>query len=91
MALLKTVRESWTEFPPYGQNDLAAIPHLTITDIADQVDMAHAESDVAKGLPLYVTITALSLMIFDGISWKVVREFQFLGPHRSLGPTTEQS
>jgi hypothetical protein len=65
------------ECPPYGRSNTEPIPHLTVTDGADDATTLEAEAHVRRGLPLETSIASLSLMVFDGAAWANRRQFEF--------------
>jgi 2'-5' RNA ligase len=75
--LLATVRLRWPECPPYGRSNTEPIPHLTVTDGADEATTLEADAHGRRGLPLETSIASLSLMVFDGAAWANRRQFEF--------------
>jgi 2'-5' RNA ligase len=75
--LLKAVHERWPDCLPYGQSNLEVIPHLTITDGADEATTQRAEDDVVGKLPLHAEVPGSSLMIFNGETRVCRQQFAF--------------
>jgi 2'-5' RNA ligase len=78
-ALIAELLERWPAYVPYGRPDWEAIPHLTIWSGTDQETMRRAEQDVIEHLPLAARIEALTLMAFEGTTWRPRRHYTFGG------------
>jgi 2'-5' RNA ligase len=81
--LIRKIRDRWPECLPYGRDDLEVIPHLTVTDGADDDVAARACADVAQSLPLQAKVSKVTLVVFNGQAW--VRRHEF-----ALGSRTNQ-
>jgi len=73
--LITRVRDTFPQCLPYGRADLEVIPHLTITDGANEQVMVRARTDITPHLPLKAKISAIALMAFDGSGWVCRHEF----------------
>ena len=89
--LITAVRQAWPECLPYGQKNLDVIPHLTVTDGADESIALQAARAVMQGLPLRVSIPAVSLMIFDGTEWRCRQQFEFTRQVIATEPGLDQT
>lgn len=89
LELITQVRDRWPECLPYGRSDLEVIPHLTITDGADEHTVAQARADIAQHLPMRTVISAISLMAFDGDRWSCRHDFP-LGGELAAGDRTHR-
>jgi hypothetical protein len=67
----------WPDFPPYGGAYDDPIPHLTVTEIADDAEIAEAQRDIAPKLPIVSTLTRALLVRFDGQRWVTEQELPF--------------
>jgi 2'-5' RNA ligase len=67
--IITRVHHRWPECLPYGRSDLAVIPHLTITDGANDLVVAQSRAEISRHLPLKATISSIALMAFDGNRW----------------------
>jgi len=67
--LLREAAAAWPERAPYGRPGLVPTAHLTVTDGADAATTDAADEAVTRGLPLRAVISAVSLIVFDGVRW----------------------
>ncbi len=72
-----TVR--WPQAPPYGGLHPEPIPHLTVTDQADESQMAQIDEQLLPQLPIHARISGGCLLRFDGSRWRQQLELPF-GP-----------
>ncbi|MBE1559367.1 2'-5' RNA ligase family protein [Nonomuraea africana] len=76
--LTEAVAARWPEAPPYGGRHPDVVPHLTVADGAEPGVLAAMEADLAARLPFTAQAGGVTLVAFDGTSWRA-EEFFPLG------------
>jgi len=76
------IRARW----PGSQAPGPVVPHLTITDRADQTVMMQAQAAVAIHLPIVAKVTSIALMAFDGTTWVCRQQFHLDGRFGTNSP-----
>jgi 2'-5' RNA ligase len=61
--------ERWPAYPPYGGQFAAPTPHVTVTDLATDHQMAEIEARLRPSLPLRTRAEFADLVVFDGSQW----------------------
>lgn len=69
----------WPEAPPYGGVFPDVVPHLTVTDGADEEDSRRAEQAITADLPLTCAVDRVELVAFDGERWATRATFPLGG------------
>ena len=75
--LTAAIQSRWPDFPPYGGRYDDPIPHLTVTDLAGEIEMAAARRDVEPQLPIVCSVSRALLIRFDGDQWVTEQELPF--------------
>ena len=75
--LTAALLERWPDFPPYGGEFPDPIPHLTVTDSADDATMTVVEQALQSRLPVHATVSAAALLEFDGRRWQQTMRLPF--------------
>ncbi|MEV7612563.1 2'-5' RNA ligase family protein [Streptomyces sp. NPDC089799] len=76
--LTEAVVGRWPEAQPYGGKYGEAVPHLTIVQKQEEEVLDEIEAGVADHLPVSCRVSAVHLMVYDGVKWQERATFALL-------------
>ena len=73
--LVRALRASWPQWPPYGDPDFVVVPHLTIARSQDSTVLDRIVAQMALLLPRSAAARVLSVISWEGTNWTEVQAF----------------
>ncbi|WP_260474783.1 2'-5' RNA ligase family protein [Streptomyces sp. WAC 05379] len=68
--LTEAITARWPEHPPFGGQFDDVVPHLTVAQGQDEAVVEKAEADLLTGLPIVAQVSAVDLLVHDGVRWQ---------------------
>ncbi|MHB9855852.1 2'-5' RNA ligase family protein [Streptomyces krungchingensis] len=77
--LTEAIADRWPEAPPYGGQFDDVVPHLTVAQGQDATVLAEVGTDLRGRLPVTACVSAVDLMVHDGVRWRLRASFPLQG------------
>ncbi|MEU1199661.1 2'-5' RNA ligase family protein [Streptomyces sp. NPDC005813] len=77
--LTEAIADRWPESPPFGGQFDDVVPHLTVAQGQDAGVLGEVETDLRSRLPVTASVSAVDLMVYDGVRWQPRASFPLRG------------
>ncbi|GAA5020692.1 2'-5' RNA ligase family protein [Streptomyces siamensis] len=68
--LTEAIADRWPETPPFGGQFDDVVPHLTVAQGQDAAVLEQVETGLRRRLPVTASVSAVDLMVYDGVRWQ---------------------